>query len=478
MSKSKNIIGQRGQIALVLTLISAGLLVAGVLTGSLIAQKATPAFTTTAAGGDWNQCNVPHDNLPCGSCLVKSVGKGTMTFGCELKCAGNNIANCPGGNENTYQIEHVWDWCKKAGTGPCGNWATGDYKASGVLTGGPWTIKSNETIERQGNFPAPDCGRVQVDVKMTGTGTSVAGSSPSYDTGKDCDGTTQPPVATNTPTPPCAADGSCYLPNKPCCSGKTYNDESCPVTDTRCGTSSLPPPIPPVPPGSCESLAIGGVCIKNTETCPKTKPDYFGEAGCYLNEIIAVDQRCCIKKTEPLPGCLQKNGCYSDNAQICCEGSGLKKITYLKDPNFSYPSCTSNSDTKGFCLQCSSDLECIKGDEVCCPGYAPMALDNLGTYLHLPSFLNCRSKGYEHVCLKSGIPSEVALESSSKGVSGIKLGSFDPTEYNKVILQSWTTGNLNATDISRQINEYSTNYSIQMRSCYPNLPVSDPNSCR
>lgn len=168
----------------------------------------TPTPTPSPPGGKkWNQCTSSTGPIPCGSCLIKSVGAGTMTFGCELNCGGS-ASNCPGGSAESYTIAHRWEKCKnKVGSSCTGS--SSDYIESGNLGGpGPWSISGQSSFfNGSGTFTNPGCGRVQVDVQMSAQGTNVAGGIWNSDT--DCAGTSPtptPPSATATPVPPTPTD--------------------------------------------------------------------------------------------------------------------------------------------------------------------------------------------------------------------------------------------------------------------------------
>lgn len=188
MNKNSN---QKGQLATVLTLLTAGLITAGALAGSFLVQKTTPQSQTLAKEPTpWKQCQKTNSSLPCGSCSIQLAQekdlKGIAKFSCELNCGGSET-KCPGKTAGTYNITHRWERCKKAGNGACGEWAKGDFiqvNGKGDLYGGPWEINGESLIEGIAGFPIPSCGRIQADVQMTAVGTNVAGVV--YDTGKDC----------------------------------------------------------------------------------------------------------------------------------------------------------------------------------------------------------------------------------------------------------------------------------------------------
>lgn len=168
-----------------------------------------PVAPPPTSGGNWNQCTSSTGPIPCGSCLVKSVEPGTMTFGCELNCGGS-AGNCPGGSAGNYTIAHRWFHCKNKGSAPCGP-GTGstDHDGEGNLGGpGRWDISGQNLINGSGTFPNPGCGRVQVDVQMSASGTNVAGDV--WDSEIDCGGGPPPSETPSpTPTPPPSGSAAC-----------------------------------------------------------------------------------------------------------------------------------------------------------------------------------------------------------------------------------------------------------------------------
>ncbi|MDP3955528.1 MAG: hypothetical protein Q8Q15_04180 [bacterium] len=180
--------------------------------------------TCTSATG-WAQCSVtdgPEPILPCGSCSVNNVAAGSLTFACELDCGGL-ASGCPGGSAGTYSITHRWERCSQSSNQACTP-DSPDYLESGDLGGpGPWSINGQSTTAGSGSFPVPDpinCGRVQVDVQMTASGTSVAAGV--YDTGQNC-ASGVVPTPTPTPTPTSAPGGTTPTPTASCLAIKAYD---------------------------------------------------------------------------------------------------------------------------------------------------------------------------------------------------------------------------------------------------------------
>jgi hypothetical protein len=185
------------KMVIIAAIIGTLILVGGVVVGVVLIRRQQDI--RREAEGSFNQCEGPWGPIPCGSCSINEVNAdGTMAFECQLNCGGS-ASDCPGGSAGNYFIRHRWEKCNNAGSEACTS-DSFDYLESGDLGGaGPWWIAGQSTVNGSGTYPIIDCGRVQVDVQMEDTGTSVAGGV--YDTGVDCGVATPTPTATPVSTP-------------------------------------------------------------------------------------------------------------------------------------------------------------------------------------------------------------------------------------------------------------------------------------
>jgi len=84
-----------------------------------------------------------------------------------------------------------------------------------------------------------------------------------------------------TPSPQCKTDGNCIGPGEDCCSGNDYFDNSCPVTETRCGVESY-----------C-SQAKQEECTNGMDCIPTQYGGYCEEVPCRESGCLRPGERCC-----------------------------------------------------------------------------------------------------------------------------------------------------------------------------------------
>ena len=155
------------------------------------------AAPVSANHGGWHQCQLPRSSaaMPCGSCSLSVTGAGAVSYGCELDCGGsvNNYPICQQ-NQGGYSVTRKWFQCRGTSGGYCGP-DSSDFIGQGTWSGTLAQMLPQSNKSGTGSVANFDCGRIQVDVIMEGTGTSVAGGM--RNTSKDCPGQTTNP----TPTP-------------------------------------------------------------------------------------------------------------------------------------------------------------------------------------------------------------------------------------------------------------------------------------
>lgn len=142
---------------------------------------------TPQAAGTWNQCQTNGQNVPCGSCTIKSMSSGTFTWVCELKCTGTQA--CPAG---TYQVGmQIYSCTRSSQTDACAETKIIDSTSIGTISVA--TGENATTGDKIQSFVAPTCGRVQVTIQMNSID-GVSAASRVFGTGKDCSvATTIPP---------------------------------------------------------------------------------------------------------------------------------------------------------------------------------------------------------------------------------------------------------------------------------------------